>query len=403
MQDIQTANNKYSAAQNYLREQTPNNSFEEKSSRKYVILGFLVSATLIAFVAFIATFVLNGATITIKPVKKDLQINETLVVAPTEREALLLPREVAGTETVTLPKNSLKTASARAKGTLTIYNNYDAKSQKLIKGTRFATSDGKIFRIQDSVTVPGKSGSNAGSVSATVVADSEGDSYNIGPTRFTIPGFKGSPKYSGFYAESSKSMTGGSSGKTSGVSDLDMEEGKAKVNEKLKKTLTEQLSKSSPDGFTFSPDTVFISYGAMNLIDSDNTTATYEMLATATTVYLKQENIIKGIVEKTQNVDTSSASVSILSSDGFVISMVDPTDIADPQKPVRLIVTGTAPVVFKPNPEKVVDFVVGKNKSEFQEITKKIQFIETAKSTLRPFWSSTFPSDRDKINVVIEN
>lgn len=403
MQDIQTGNNKYSATQTYLKEQPERYRQDDKKTRKYVVLGFLVSLTLMAFFAFIATFIWNGATINITPVKKDVQINETFVVDSEARDSLIAPKDITLTENVTLPKNSLKKASKRAEGDITIYNDYNALSQKLIKGTRFSTSDGKIFRIQDSVTVPGKNGNAPGSMKAHVVADSEGESYNIGPTRFTIPGFKGSPKYSAFYAESNKSMTGGSSGRTADVSDLDMEQGKASVKDKLQRSLAEKLEQSAPEGYSYSKDASFFTYGSMNLIDSDNTTATYEMVATATALYIKRDELVKRIVERTQSLDTSSASVEIKDSSSFVISLVDPTDLQDTQKPIRLIVTGTAPVVFKPNPQKIIDFVVGKNKSEFSEITKKIQFVESAKLTLRPFWATTFPSDREKIEVVISD
>jgi flagellar basal body-associated protein FliL len=403
MRDIQSSNNRYTATQDYLREQTtdhyPNS---DKKSRKYVILGFLISLTLIGFVAFLASFVFDGATITIKPLKKDLAINETYIITPENRENLLVAKDIPLSEQVALPKNSVKKVSARASGEITIYNNFGAQSQKLIKGTRFSTSDGKIFRIQDSVTVPGKSGSSPGSVKARVVADSEGEDYNIGPTRFSIPGFKGSPKYEGFYGESSKSMSGGSSGKSVDVSDLDMEKGKETLREKIKTALETKMQSSVPDGYSFSKDANFITYGGMTLIDSDNTTATYEMPATATVVYLKRDELVKSIVEKTQDVNTSNASVEIVNSKDFVISIVDPNDIADPLKPVRLIITGNAPVVFRPNKEKVIDFVLGIPKADFTEITKKIQYIDEARSTIRPFWATSFPDNRDKIEVVLE-
>lgn len=402
MRDIQTSTNKYSATQTYLREPSHYDTSVDKKSHNYVLLGFLVSITLIGFIAFVASFVFNGATVTISPVRRDQQINESFIVEASAREGLLLVRDVPLSETVTLPKNSLKKTSRRAEGDITIFNNFNDNSQKLIKGTRFATSDGKIYRIQDSVTVPGKSSGNAGTVKAHVVADSEGEDYNIGPSRFTIPGFKGSAKYIAFYAESNKSMTGGSSGKTADVSDLDMEQGKATVREKLQSSISIKLSQATPDGFAYSKDATFFSFGSMNLIDSDNTTATYEAAATGTTLYVKRDELVRRIVERTQNVDTSSASVEIKDSSNFTVSLVDPGDLVDPQKPVRLLVTGTAPVVYKPNKEKIIDFVIGKNRSEFAEITKKVQFVEGAKSVLRPFWSSTFPNDRDKINVVIE-
>jgi hypothetical protein len=86
MRDIQSPNSRYTATQDYLREQTTDvylNS--DKKSSRYIILGFLISLTLIGFVAFLASFVFDGATITIKPLKKDLAINETYIITPIEK------------------------------------------------------------------------------------------------------------------------------------------------------------------------------------------------------------------------------------------------------------------------------------------------------------------------------
>ena len=88
--------------------------------------------------------------------------------------------------------------SKKASGTVVIYNNYNSSSQRLIKNTRFETPEGLIFRVSDSVTVPGKKGSTPGSVEATIVADEPGDKYNVGLKDFTIPGFKGDPRYATF-------------------------------------------------------------------------------------------------------------------------------------------------------------------------------------------------------------
>ena len=89
-----------------------------------------------------------------------------------------------------------KEVISKASGYIEIYNAYGAASQKLVAQTRFETKEGKIFRIQNSIIVPGAkmiSGSlTPSSIRAKVVADSAGEEYNIGSSYFTIPGFKGS-------------------------------------------------------------------------------------------------------------------------------------------------------------------------------------------------------------------
>lgn len=69
-----------------------------------------------------------------------------------------------------------------AKGRIKITNNY-SKSQTLVERTRFVTDDGKLFRLDQRVTIPA-----GGQVTATVTADQPGSAYAIAPTKFTIPG-----------------------------------------------------------------------------------------------------------------------------------------------------------------------------------------------------------------------
>ncbi len=115
-----------------------------------------------------------------------------------------------------LPATKMEAEPTPASGLITIYNNYSARPQVLIARTRFATSDGKIYRISKPVTVPGSREVDGkiepGAVEATVISDGVGPDYNVGPTKFTIPGFKGDPRFEGFYAESVSPMTGGADG-----------------------------------------------------------------------------------------------------------------------------------------------------------------------------------------------
>lgn len=101
----------------------------------------------------------------------------------------------------------------KARGTLVITNEYSSDAQPLIATTRFETGDGKIFRLVESVTVPGVTivdgKRQPGVVEAVVIADAPGDAYNIAPADFTITGFKGGVKYDKIRARSSKGFSGG--------------------------------------------------------------------------------------------------------------------------------------------------------------------------------------------------
>ncbi len=77
---------------------------------------------------------------------------------------------------------SVSDENVQAQGTVRIINKY-SKTQTLVKTTRLLTADGKLYRIDKTVTVP-----SGGEVSVSAHADKLGQEFVIGPTRFTIPG-----------------------------------------------------------------------------------------------------------------------------------------------------------------------------------------------------------------------
>ncbi len=92
-----------------------------------------------------------------------------------EGEAPITPEEP---EEVKLPDNQV-----RARGTVRIINEY-SRPQPLVRVTRLLTPDGKLYRIDDNVTVPA-----GGEVTVAAYADQTGYAFEIGPVeKFTIPG-----------------------------------------------------------------------------------------------------------------------------------------------------------------------------------------------------------------------
>jgi len=159
--------------------------------------------------------------------------------------------------------NGKDSVGRKARGTITIYNNFGTESQSLVATTRFVTPEGKIYRLDSNVIVPGakKDGSKlvASSIEATVTADQPGEEYNIGPTpKLRIPGFQGSSKYDGFYGESKSAMTGGSFGETKVPTDDDLKNAKADLQKRLEDALKTEF-------FVGLPSNIKILEGAYNM------------------------------------------------------------------------------------------------------------------------------------------
>lgn len=176
--------------------------------------------------------------------------------------------EFSRTITEKFSATEIKSIQAKAKGIIRIYNAYSSEPQVLVATTRFLSKEGKLFRLVNKTTVPGakiQDGKIVPSyVDAEVVADQPGESYNIGPTTFTIPGFEGTPRYSKFYAESFSSMTGGYIGTTKVVGQADINQAKSKLIEIASISLNEELNSKLSAGDIVLPDAKHISIASFS-------------------------------------------------------------------------------------------------------------------------------------------
>ncbi len=144
------------------------------------------------------------------------------------------------------PASGKKYVEKKAAGEAVIYNNYSSSPQTLVATTRLVTPDGKIYRLDKSVTVPGAAISGGkitpSGIRVPVTAEKPGGEYNLSPgVKFRIPGFEGSPKYEGFYAELEAPLGGGFVGESSLSSEEDLAAAKADIEKRLEEAIKTQL------------------------------------------------------------------------------------------------------------------------------------------------------------------
>ncbi len=165
-----------------------------------------------------------------------------------EEKTIRLSREATGQSAGSGTKSS---------GTISITNAFSEVSQSLVATTRFELPDGRIYRLVNGVTVPGMKTEDGktvpGKVEARVIAESAGTKYNISTGTFTIPGFKGGPKFEKITAEVKGTFTGGSDGAAAAgrmASEADLEKAKIAASEVALQAVTDELSKTVRSGET---------------------------------------------------------------------------------------------------------------------------------------------------------
>lgn len=104
---------------------------------------------------------------------------------------------------------------SRATGIIRVYNaQTPPKSITLVEKTRFISSDGVYFRSPQRITIPAaqiEDGQVVPSfVDVPVEAMDPGETANINPTKFSVPGLLGTDLYDKVYGESLEAMSGGS-------------------------------------------------------------------------------------------------------------------------------------------------------------------------------------------------
>jgi uncharacterized protein with FMN-binding domain len=151
--------------------------------------SILLIATFVAYAAFLQLNNKPSAAVPISLVGKTNQPNDNADIALNNQT----PSSTAPVSQATPPPAAETPGSAaqpaadafpnlQAQGQVSIMNNSN-NSIQLVKTTRLLTSDGKIFRLSENVSVP--AGSHA---AAFIYADKNGSAYAIGPSRFSFPG-----------------------------------------------------------------------------------------------------------------------------------------------------------------------------------------------------------------------
>lgn len=366
--------------------------------RKVFIMAAVAVVVLGALLAILLSTSLAGATVTVFPRKETVTAPASLVARINAPVGSLSYQTMTITRgaTTTVPASGTKQVSRQASGVMTIYNTFDSKTQRLIANTRFEAPDGKIYRIHDSVVVPGMSGSNPGTITATVYADSPGAEYNRGETRFTIPGFKGDPRYAKFYAET-KAITNGFVGTEPSVAAADLSAAQAALQQNLQAAVQAEVAAQVPDGYLPLISTLRVSYSNITQTPGAGSSANLSQTAQATVAIVRANDLAAAVAKQTLPTYDGAA---IAFEDVSQISITTPSATAATGDALTLTLSGRPTLVWQFDPGTLLEALAGKDKGAFQEVIQSFEpAIMRAEASIRPFWKSAFPSNTEKIQI----
>lgn len=383
-------------------------SFSEKN-KKGIWIG-IVGAVLI--VAFAVASIFASATVSISPRVQAVSVVDSVTFTAKRSPA---PPEL-GFEFLTLTKSAGKEVSAsgeekverKASGSIIVYNNVDTTPQRLIKNTRFETSDGLIYRINESIVVPGKTTTNGqsvpGSIEVVVYADEAGEKYNISKTDFTVPGFKSdSVRYKGIYARSKTDMSGGFVGVVKKVSASDQKS----AEETLRATLTDELKKEAltqvPDDFVLFDGAEEITFSSLPQSDDRGSSVTINQQGVFRGVLFSKKALSQYIATQVAP-DIAKSNALIADHKVLTFTLKDPTVLgADNLDSISFTLSGTASFISQFDEMVIKSDLAGKPERNLGTIMANYPGVQSADSAIRPFWKGSFPKDTEDISIVIES
>jgi hypothetical protein len=410
---ISLEENKRDNSRHHRVNRTPN--WQRKTMNPKLIIWLIAIICLLALF-FGISIIFSSATVIITPKTEKITFNNEPYTAKLNSQStttlsfeILKVKQDGGK---VIPATEEKEVSQKATGKIVIYNNYSISPQRLITQTRFEAGNGKIYKINGPVIVPGfkKSGDKIipGSVEATVFADQPGVDYNLKLTDltgdFTIPAFKGQLQYKGFYARASTDITGGFIGKQRVVNAELRKTTEDSIKTGLRVKLLKELYAVKPDNYIIFKDAYSVDYTNLADTNVDNNE-----------VKINIEGNLSGIVFNNLKLTKYLANKKIDSFDGLPAELI-PTDNlavtltgADStglwkNDTLQIKFNGDAVVKWLYDGDLIKRQLAGRSQADLQVLTSPFKdSVAGIKVQFRPVWTKYFPDNLSKIKISEEN
>ena len=387
-------------------------------SNKSRYLLWLVAIISVIFCFFAISFLFSKAQVLVNPKTEDVTLNENLSAnKDSETNGLSFDLVVIpGQESEKIPVTGEKDASISATGTVLIFNAFSTSPQSLNANTKLEGSNGKIYKTQTKVVVPGMNKDGTpGQIEVGIYAAEAGAEYNSDPLDFKISGFSGTPKYSKFNvrSEAGTTISGGFAGKAPDISPTDQATALNDLKTLLQTDLLNKAIAQIPDGFILFKDAVFLDTDASKLssVYNQDNTATLTLSGTFYGVILNEQKLTKKIAE--DNIDkydesdvyipdikNLTFSMSGMSDASGTQTVGDSIALADAQS-INFNLSGQAKIVWRLDVDKFIADLLGKPKADFTQILSQYSNINSATMTISPIWRTSIPDKAEDVNVIV--
>ncbi len=397
------------------REEIPNivitNGTEKGTNR--VLVSIILFVVIVGGAVGLSA-VMGKTELTIYPEHREPNINAEFTAYPDKREGSL-SYEILTLEAVSesqVKASGQVQVEELATGMIEIIKTTPG-AERLIKNTRFRTPDGLVFRIKESVVVPGsvKDSSGAsvpGTIQAEVFADDVGERYNLeaGKT-FDVPGFKESKLddlYAAITARNSQAFTGGFSGAQFQINDDELSTARQALQIQLRNTLLARIANEKPADFIAFPDAVAITYNQLPAVEYGQDLVT-----------IKEQAILQIPLFKATELGSFLAKEAVATYSGGEVRIDDPSvikfkyssattssSVIANEPALSFNLSGKPLLIWGYDIKSLTKDLAGLPKTSINNAVTAYPGIDAAKVHITPFWKRNFPANSEEIIVIEE-
>lgn len=378
-----------------------------KAPKKKKMTFLKIFLPLTALVLLVYFMPVSSANVDIYPATTDISFEEEIVVLTENSQIDFENKTVPGIvfeQTNDYEENFESTGYTRktetAKGVIRVYNSYSPYTPlTLMKGTRFLTEDGLIYRALEAVRIPAaESEDDPGYVDIEVEADEAGSEYNTDSQTFTIPGLEGSEYYQSTWAETIEPITGGAEEQVRTVSKEDLEaveeDFKAQSFEKDLNSLEEDIASN----YIYLEETINQELKDISFsVDPGEEATSFQINGKVSTQLIAfREDDVLSLAEDfvLKNMATSQN----IAEDSLKVEFIETTsDFENGRIDIKISVK--AQTFSLPDEQIVEESILGQDVSSALLVLENLDQIEKAEIEISPFWKKTLPKNLEKITI----
>lgn len=382
----------------------------KKRSRGQLVIGLLLAVAIIGAGLGISALT-GGATVTIFPKVKELNVNAEFTAysetKPGELSYEIMTLDATGERQV--KASGKETVTKQASGEIEISKSTPG-TERLIKNTRFQTTDGLTFRILESVVVPGALKDTAGAsvpgvIRAQVFADEPGEKFNItAGTAMTIPGFKEGgymDLYNAISAKNTTAYTDGFNGPRFVINEDELSTARQSLQLELRNSLLAKIAAERPADFTTFDSAIALTYTALPQAAYGEDLVTIREQAILQIPLFKKTDFASFIAKETI-VGYEGDPVRIDNLANLTFSYVNATtsqiNIAN-ETELAFKIAGVPKIVWTFDAERMKAELLGMEKTALKGILGKYPGILSGEAVVKPFWKRSFPTSLSDITI----